>query len=170
MNLQRIGFGYDVHRLAPGESLILGGVEIPSETGTVAHSDGDVLLHALCDALLGAIAAGDIGLHFPDTDDAWKGASSMDLLRRCHTIVSDHGFRVGNIDATIVLERPKILPYRDEMRRNISDALGIDIGDVSVKATTSERMGFVGSGEGITASCAVMLFSEQLEGGTWKKS
>ena len=169
MLIPRIGFGYDVHRLAAGESLILGGVTIPSEFGTVAHSDGDVLLHAVCDALLGAVSAGDIGMHFPDTDENWKGVSSMELLRHCCAIIAEHGYSIGNVDATIVLERPRILPYREGMRQNIASALGIDLSAVSVKATTSERMGFVGSGEGITASCAVLLFAQGPEGEAWKR-
>lgn len=153
----RIGLGYDVHRLAAGESLVLGGVTIPSDSGTVAHSDGDVLLHAICDALLGALALGDIGEHFPDTDAAWHGASSMDLLRHCVRLVNERRYRIGNIDVTLILERPKILPYKPEMRSRIAIAAGIDQDAVSLKATTAERLGFVGRGEGVEAHAVVLL-------------
>ncbi|MBR9975757.1 MAG: 2-C-methyl-D-erythritol 2,4-cyclodiphosphate synthase [Bacteroidetes bacterium] len=153
----RIGLGYDVHRLAEGETLVLGGVTISSEFGTVAHSDGDVLLHALCDALLGALALGDIGEHFPDTDAAWRGASSLDLLRHCVGLVNERGYQIGNIDITLILERPKILPYKPEMRSRIAIAAGIDQDAVSLKATTAERLGFAGRGEGIEAHAVVLL-------------
>jgi 2-C-methyl-D-erythritol 2,4-cyclodiphosphate synthase len=146
-----VGFGYDVHRLAEGESLILGGVQIPSAFGTVAHSDGDVLLHALCDALLGALALGDIGEHFPDTDAAYKGASSMDLLRHVMVLLDERGYKIVNIDCTLVLERPKILPYKPAMRENIAQACRLPLERVSLKATTSEKLGFVGAGQGVQA-------------------
>jgi 2-C-methyl-D-erythritol 2,4-cyclodiphosphate synthase len=146
-----VGFGYDVHRLAEGESLILGGVEIPSTFGTVAHSDGDVLVHALCDALLGALALGDIGEHFPDTDASYKGVSSMDLLRRVVALLDERGYAIVNVDCTLVLERPKILPYKPAMRQNIAQACRLPLERVSLKATTSERLGFVGSGQGVQA-------------------
>ncbi|PLX23193.1 MAG: 2-C-methyl-D-erythritol 2,4-cyclodiphosphate synthase [Ignavibacteria bacterium] len=153
----RIGYGYDIHRLAEGESLIIGGVSIPSNFGTVAHSDGDVLLHAISDALLGALALGDIGEHFPDTDPAWRGVSSLDLLARCHAMVRERGYEIANLDATLVLERPKVLPYRDAMRSTIAAALELDSGQVSLKATTGEAMGFVGRGEGVDAHAMVLL-------------
>ncbi len=152
-----IGFGYDVHRLAKGESLILGGVAIPSEFGTVAHSDGDVLLHAVCDALLGAAALGDIGEHFPDTDPEWKNVSSVKLLQAVRHMLREHKLDIVNLDATLVLERPKILPYKAEMRRVIAEAVSLPIERVSIKATTSESMGFVGHGEGVTAYAICLL-------------
>ncbi len=146
-----VGFGYDIHRLAEGESLILGGVEIVSSFGTVAHSDGDVLLHALCDALLGAAGLGDIGEHFPDTDAAYKGISSIELLRRVIALVKKEGYQLINIDCTLVLEKPKILPYKPQMRERIAEACSLPLQRVSLKATTSEKLGFVGQGEGIEA-------------------
>ena len=152
-----IGFGYDVHRLAPGESLVLGGVHIPSDFGTVAHSDGDVLLHAVCDALLGAAALGDIGEHFPDTDKEWKNVSSVKLLQAVRQMLRDRNLDVVNLDATLVLERPKILPYKAEMRRIIAEATSLPLERVSIKATTSETLGFVGHGEGVTAYAVCLL-------------
>lgn len=152
-----VGFGYDIHRLAEGESLILGGVEIVSAFGTVAHSDGDVLLHALCDAVLGAAGLGDIGEHFPDTDPQYRGISSVELLRRVMALVRNEGYRLVNVDCTIVLERPKILPYKPAMRENIAEACGLAVKRVSLKATTSEKLGFVGSGEGIEAYAACQI-------------
>lgn len=153
----RIGYGYDVHRLAEGETLVLGGVTVPAARGTVAHSDGDVLLHAICDALLGALALGDIGEHFPDTDPAWRGASSMTLTASCLRMCRERGWHVVNADATLILERPKILPYKAEMRENIAGALGLDVDRVSLKATTGERIGFAGREEGIAAHAVVLL-------------
>ena len=153
-----IGFGYDIHRLAPGESLVIGGVEFPdAPLGTVAHSDGDVLLHAIMDALLGALAAGDIGLHFPDTDPSNKGISSIELLRRVGQIVEERQVDIGNIDSTVVLERPKLRDHIDEMRANIAGALGLQLHQVSVKATTSEGIGMVGREEGIAAHAVCQL-------------
>ncbi|MDX9758804.1 MAG: 2-C-methyl-D-erythritol 2,4-cyclodiphosphate synthase [Bacteroidota bacterium] len=154
----RIGLGYDVHRLADGETLVLGGVTVSENFGTVAHSDGDVLLHAICDALLGAVALGDIGEHFPDSDAAYRGISSIELLRRCVALVGDAGFAIGNIDATLILERPKILPFKQEMRARIADAAGIPLDGISIKATTAERMGFVGRGEGVEAHATALVF------------
>lgn len=154
----RVGLGYDTHRLAAGESLVLGGVTIPSDFGTVAHSDGDVLLHAICDALLGAAALGDIGEHFPDTDAQYRAASSVDLLRVCVRRIGEAGWTVGNIDATLVLERPKILPYKSAMRACIAEACDVPEDAVSLKATTAERMGFVGRGEGVEAHAVAMLY------------
>lgn len=153
----RIGLGYDVHRLAEGESLVLGGETVPSQRGTVAHSDGDVLLHAVCDALLGAAALGDIGEHFPDTDPRYRGASSMELLRNCVALLDARGWRAGNLDATLILERPKILPYKEAMRRNIAAALDLEMNAVSLKATTGERIGFVGREEGVEAQAVVLI-------------
>ncbi|TAE27498.1 MAG: 2-C-methyl-D-erythritol 2,4-cyclodiphosphate synthase [Candidatus Kapaibacterium sp.] len=146
-----VGFGYDIHRLAEGESLILGGVEIDSSFGTVAHSDGDVLLHALCDALLGAAGLGDIGEHFPDTDAAYKGISSLELLRRVIALLEKEQYQLINVDCTLVLEKPKILPYKAQMRERIAEACSLPFQRVSLKATTSEKLGFVGQGEGIEA-------------------
>ena len=153
----RIGLGYDVHRLARGESLILGGVPISSDVGTVAHSDGDVLLHAICDALLGALALGDIGEHFPDTDEQYRGVSSLDLLRRCLGLVDEHGWRPGNLDATLMLERPKILPHRESIRRSIAETMNLPLDHISLKATTGEGIGFVGRGSGVEAQAVVLL-------------
>lgn len=153
----RIGHGYDVHRLGPGRPLVLGGVTVPSDVGLLGHSDADVLAHAVADALLGAAALGDIGLHFPDTDAAWAGADSIELLRTVAERVADAGFRVGNVDATVVIERPRLRPYVDAMRARLADALGVDAGAVSVKATTGEGMGFVGTGEGAAAHAVALL-------------
>jgi 2-C-methyl-D-erythritol 2,4-cyclodiphosphate synthase len=147
-----IGFGYDVHKLAAGESLILGGVHFPdAPLGTVAHSDGDVLLHAIMDALLGALALGDIGKHFPDTDSTYKDANSIELLKHVADLIVEKNVRVINIDSTVVLERPKLRESIDAMSINIANALGINPEQVSVKATTSERIGFVGREEGVAA-------------------
>jgi 2-C-methyl-D-erythritol 2,4-cyclodiphosphate synthase len=146
-----VGFGFDVHALAPSQTLVLGGVTIPSELGTVAHSDGDVVLHALVDALLGALALGDIGEHFPDSDPQWKGASSDVFVRHAVDLVHRAGFRVQNIDCTLVLQAPKILPFKQQMRQNMAAMCGLPIERVSVKATTSEHLGYVGRGEGVHA-------------------
>lgn len=159
MNDMRIGSGYDVHRLVEGRKLIIGGVNIPFEKGLLGHSDADVLLHAIMDALLGAAALGDIGKHFPDTDPAYKGADSMDLLRAVRGIIEDHNYFIDNIDATIIAQRPKMAPHIDQMRINIAEGLGLDIRQVSVKATTEEGLGFTGQGQGIAAT-AVCLLSE----------
>ena len=144
----RIGNGYDVHALAQGLPMWLGGVRIPSETGFVAHSDGDVAIHALCDALLGALALGDIGHLFPDTSDEWKGIDSKILLGKVVEIMQERGFRVGNVDVTIALQRPKLAPHIVSMRETLAPILGVSVDAVSVKATTTERLGFVGRGEG----------------------
>ena len=156
----RIGHGYDVHRLADGRKLILGGVDIPFEKGLDGHSDADVLVHAVMDALLGAAALGDIGLHFPDNDDAFLGADSIELLRKVENLLSERCYRVGNIDATILCQRPKLRPYIEDMRKNIADAVGIDPSFVNVKATTEEHLGFTGDGSGIAAH-AVCLIEEK---------
>ena len=155
----RIGHGYDVHRLTEGRRLVLGGVEIPFEKGLLGHSDADAALHALCDAILGAAALGDIGQHFPDSDPAWAGADSLDLLRQVGTLAAGAGWRVGNADLTVLAQRPKLAPYIPEMRRRIAGALGVDPDCVSVKATTEEGLGFTGSGEGIAAHAVVLLYA-----------
>lgn len=149
--------GYDVHRLVEGRKLILGGVEIPYEKGLLGHSDADVLLHAVMDALLGAAALGDIGKHFPDTDPAYKGISSIRLLEHVGRLIEDELYVVGNIDATIIAQRPKMVPYIEQMRGNIAQALRIDISQVNVKATTEEGLGFTGSGEGISSQAVACL-------------
>ncbi|MCR5431585.1 MAG: 2-C-methyl-D-erythritol 2,4-cyclodiphosphate synthase [Lachnospiraceae bacterium] len=153
----RIGSGYDVHKLAEGRDLILGGVKIPYEKGLLGHSDADVLTHAVMDALLGAAGEHDIGYHFPDTDDRYKGISSIKLLKEVMKILSDKGYRPVNVDATVAAQRPKLLPYIDEMRENIARAMGIDVGSVNIKATTEEGLGFTGSGEGMKASAVCLI-------------
>ncbi len=147
----RIGTGYDVHRLVPGRKLIIGGVDIPYERGLLGHSDADVLLHAICDALLGAAAMGDIGRHFPDTDPVYQGASSLTLLEEVRRLIEGTGYRVNNIDATIVAERPKMSPHIAQMVANIAAATGGDGTTINIKATTTEGLGFAGRGEGIAA-------------------
>lgn len=158
----RIGHGYDVHRLAPGRALILGGVEIPYELGLDGHSDADVLLHSVMDALLGAAALRDIGYHFPDTDPAYKGADSMELLRQVGKKIAHAGYRVGNIDVTMIAQRPKLKEYIPTMAENIAAALGIEGNQVNVKATTEEHLGFTGNGEGMSCH-AVCLLEDQPE-------
>ena len=153
----RIGMGYDVHRLVEGRKLIMGGVEIPYEKGLLGHSDADVLLHAISDALLGAAPLGDIGKHFPDTDPDYEGISSVVLLQKVGELLEEHFFLIENIDATIIAQAPKMRPYIDTMRKNIADALGIEISQVNVKATTEEGLGFTGTGEGISAQAICML-------------
>ena len=153
----RIGNGYDVHALAPGLPLWLGGIRIESEVGCIAHSDGDVAIHALCDALLGALALGDIGKHFPDNDDAYRGIDSKILLERTMNMVRERGWRVGNADISIAMQRPKLRPYIDSMRECIASIAGTDIGCISIKATTTEKLGFVGRGEGCEVFASVLL-------------
>ncbi len=153
----RIGFGYDVHRLQEGLPFWLGGVEIEHHAGAVGHSDADVLLHAICDALLGAAAMGDIGQHFPDTDPAYKGISSSILLQRTIQLIRSKGYEIGNIDTTVCLQTPKIKPYIPEMRKQIAQTLNVDEGVVSVKATTEEKLGFTGRQEGISAYAVVLI-------------
>ena len=155
----RIGMGYDVHKLVEGRKLIIGGVEIPYEKGLLGHSDADVLLHAISDALLGAAALGDIGKHFPDTDPAYKGADSLKLLAHVGRLLEENCFFIENIDATIIAQAPKMRPHIDTMRSNIANALGIDIAQVNVKATTEEGLGFTGSGEGISSQAVCLLTS-----------
>lgn len=153
----RIGTGYDVHRLTEDRRLIIGGVDIPYEKGLLGHSDADVLLHAVMDALLGAAALGDIGAHFPDSDDAYKGISSIRLLERVAEILADSNYIIENIDSTVIAQKPKLSPHIQAMRKNIAGALGIDVSRVSVKATTEEGLGFTGSGEGIAAQASALL-------------
>lgn len=153
----RIGMGYDVHKLVEGRKLILGGVEIPYEKGLLGHSDADVLLHAIMDALLGASALGDIGKHFPDTDPAYKGICSLKLLEHVAGLLEEHRFVIENIDATIIAQKPKMRPYIDRMRENIAAALQVELDQINVKATTEEGLGFTGSGEGISSQAVCML-------------
>ncbi|MFA7289026.1 MAG: 2-C-methyl-D-erythritol 2,4-cyclodiphosphate synthase [Melioribacteraceae bacterium] len=157
----RIGSGYDVHQFAAGRKLILGGVEIPHSKGFDGHSDADILLHALCDALLGALALGDIGKHFPNTDESYKNIDSKILLKKVHELVNSHGYHVGNLDATIVMEAPKIASYIPQIQKVISEILSINMQDVSIKATTSERMGFVGREEGAEAYATVLIYKKE---------
>lgn len=155
----RIGLGYDVHKLVDNRELIIGSVNIPYEKGLLGHSDADVLLHAICDSLLGAAALRDIGKHFPDTDERFKGISSLTLLKEVGILIKNKGYKIGNIDATIIAQKPKMLPYIETMRKNIARTLEIDIDQINVKATTEEGLGFTGSGEGIAANSIAMLFS-----------
>jgi 2-C-methyl-D-erythritol 2,4-cyclodiphosphate synthase len=153
----RIGQGVDVHAFSVGDHVILGGVRIPFDRALAAHSDGDVALHALCDAMLGAAALGDIGRHFPPSDDRWKGANSRDLLRSVNLLLKHDGWSVTNADITLVCENPKITPFADQMKANIAADIGLDVTDVSIKATTTEGLGFCGRGEGITALATVLI-------------
>ncbi len=153
----RIGTGYDVHRLVEGRRCIICGVDIPHEKGLLGHSDADVAIHALCDALLGAAAMRDIGYHFPDTDPRWKGADSRMLLREVVRLLAAEGYRVGNVDVCIIAQRPKMLPYIGQMQQNLAADLGVEPGCVSVKATTTEHLGFTGRGEGIAAQAAALI-------------
>lgn len=157
----RIGHGYDVHRLVPGRKLILGGVEIPWELGLDGHSDADVLCHAISDALLGAIALGDIGTHFPPGDPAYKDADSLLLLKQVGQMLKERGWQAGNLDATIVAQRPRMAPYLPQMRRNIAKALGVEVEAVSVKATTEEGLGFTGTGQGMAAHCVALVLKNK---------
>ena len=153
----RIGHGYDVHRLVEDRKLILGGIEIPHTLGLLGHSDADVLLHAISDSLLGAAALGDIGVHFPDTDEQYKGADSAVLLAHCVKLISQNGYNVGNIDATIIAQKPKLAPYIPLMKRKIADILAVSENCVNIKATTEEKLGFTGSEEGIAAHCVAII-------------
>lgn len=156
----RIGHGYDVHALADGLRLVLGGVEIAHEKGFVAHSDGDVAIHALCDALLGAAALGDIGMHFPDTSADYKGVDSKILLRQVTALLRDKGYEIGNVDCTIRMQRPKLRPHIDAMRSAMAAAMGIDVDCVSVKATTTEQLGFEGREEGVSTSAIALIYKK----------
>ena len=153
----RIGHGYDVHKLVEGRRLVLGGVDIPCTVGLLGHSDADVLVHAIMDAIIGALGLGDIGKHFPDTDERWRGVSSMYLLSIVHDLMIEKGARVVNADATVILQRPKIASYIDAMRKNVAFALGVDESVINIKATTEEHLGFTGSGEGAAAHAVVLL-------------
>ena len=153
----RIGHGFDVHAFGDGDHVMLGGVRVAHDRGVLAHSDGDVVLHALCDAMLGALALGDIGIHFPPYDDRWKGADSRAFVRHCDEIIRERGWRVGNCDITVVCERPKVGPHAQAMRDSIAADLGLDVDAVSVKATTTETLGFTGRGEGIAAQAVCLL-------------
>ncbi len=157
MTKLRVGHGYDVHRLTEGRALILGGVTVPFDRGLLGHSDADVLTHAVMDALLGAAALGDIGKLFPDSDAAYAGADSMLLLRRVTALLREHGWQVGNVDATVVAQAPRLAPYIPDMRRRLAEAMGLDVDGVSVKATTEERLGFTGSGEGMAAHAVALI-------------
>ena len=157
MTKLRVGHGYDVHRLTEGRALILGGVAVPFDRGLLGHSDADVLTHAVMDALLGAAALGDIGKLFPDSDVAYVGADSIALLRRVTALLREHGWQVGNVDATVVAQAPRLAPYIPEMRRRLAEAMGLDVDCVSVKATTEERLGFTGSGEGMAAHAVALI-------------
>ena len=154
----RLGHGYDVHRLVPERDLILGGVKIPFEKGLLGHSDADVLLHAICDALLGALALGDIGKHFPDGDSQYKGIDSRLLLTRSAELIREKGWQIGNIDATVIAQAPRLSPYIEEMRENIATVLNLPLESISVKATTEEHLGFTGEGLGIAAHAVCLLF------------
>jgi 2-C-methyl-D-erythritol 2,4-cyclodiphosphate synthase len=153
----KIGQGFDVHALVEGRKCIIGGVDIPYERGLEGHSDADVLLHAICDAILGAMGLGDIGHHFPDTDAAYKGADSRVLLRTCGALMSKRNFRIGNLDATIIAQAPKMAPHIEAMRANIASDLGMEKADINIKATTTEHLGFTGRGEGIAAQAVLIL-------------
>ena len=153
----RIGQGFDVHAFGEGDHVMLGGVHVPHDRGVLAHSDGDVVLHALCDAMLGALALGDIGKHFPPSDDRWKGADSRAFVRHCNALLRERGWRVGNADVTVICERPKVGPHADAMRACVAGDLGIEVDAVSIKATTTEKLGFTGRGEGIAAQAVVLL-------------
>lgn len=155
--IPRVGIGYDVHQLTKGRPLILGGVQIPHSLGLAGHSDADVLLHAICDALLGAAALGDIGAHFPDTESTWEGVDSRILLRRVTDLVANKGYNVANVDATVALERPKLRPHIEKMRQVIAEDMALELHQVSVKATTSERLGMVGREEGAAAWAVCLI-------------
>ena len=154
----RIGMGYDVHKLVENSDLILGGVKIPYDLGLLGHSDADVLLHAIMDALLGASALGDIGKHFPDTDENYKGISSIELLKHVGNLLAKHNYKIGNIDSTIIAQKPKMAPHIPTMRKNIADSLNIDIDQINIKATTEEGLGFTGEGLGISSQAICLLY------------
>jgi 2-C-methyl-D-erythritol 2,4-cyclodiphosphate synthase len=156
----RIGFGFDVHQLVEGRELWLGGVKIPAVKGALGHSDADVLLHAICDAILGALALGDIGKHFPDTDNSFKGIDSKILLQKVISLIDEKGYKVGNIDSSLCVEKPKVMPYAEQMRETIAGICNVGIDDVSVKATTNEKMGFIGREEGLVAYVVVLLLKK----------
>jgi len=157
----RIGFGYDVHEFTENRKLIIGGVDIPYAKGLLGHSDADVLLHAVCDAMLGALALGDIGMHFPNTDEKYKDADSKILLKHVYDLIHANGYEVSNIDSTVLLEKPKLSPFVNEMRRTISEILNLSVSQISIKATTTEGLGFVGREEGCTAQSVVLLTKKE---------
>ena len=156
----RIGSGFDVHAFGPGDHLMLGGVRVPHDRGVIAHSDGDVVLHALCDAMLGAMALGDIGKHFPPSDPRWKDADSRLFVRHCKQLLAEHGWTLGNADITVICERPRIGPHANAMRGLIAADLGVAVDAISIKATTTEQLGFTGRGEGIAAQAVCLLVRE----------
>ncbi|MCX7555258.1 2-C-methyl-D-erythritol 2,4-cyclodiphosphate synthase [Xanthomonadaceae bacterium JHOS43] len=160
----RIGTGYDVHAFGPGEHVVIGGVTIPHTSGLVAHSDGDVLIHALCDALLGALALGDIGRHFPPGEARWAGVDSRELLRAVVAMLHARGWRVGNVDAVVICERPKLLPHVDTMRQRLATDMAVDPDGVGIKATTSEKLGFTGRSEGIAAQAVALVVRREGQG------
>lgn len=156
----RVGIGYDVHKLVDGRKLFLGGIEIPSDKGLEGHSDADVLLHSICDALLGAASLGDIGKHFPNTDERFKDISSLVLLEKVNELISNNGYSIGNIDSTVLAEKPKLLPYIEQMRNKIAETLKLNLEQVSIKATTNEKIGFIGREEGIAAISIALLYKQ----------
>ena len=158
----RTGFGFDVHAFAEGRKLIIGGIEIPFDKGLEGHSDADVLLHAVCDAMLGALALGDIGLHFPNTDDRWKNVDSGLLLKHVNELINSKGFELGNLDCVLAMERPKISPYVNQIRKRISELLNSNIDQISIKATTTEKLGFVGRTEGVVSFATVLLVKKEI--------
>ena len=158
----RTGFGFDVHAFAEGRKLIIGGVEIPFDKGLEGHSDADVLLHAICDAMLGALALGDIGIHFPNTDERWKDADSAVLLKHVNELINSKGYELGNLDCVLAMEKPKISPYVDQIRKRISEILNAGIDQISIKATTTEKLGFVGRTEGVVSFATVLLMKKDL--------
>lgn len=158
----RTGFGFDVHAFAEGRKLIIGGIEIPSAKGLEGHSDADVLLHAICDAMLGALALGDIGIHFPNTDPKWKNAESSILLNHVNNLINGKGYELGNLDCVIAMENPKISPYIEQIRKRISQILNVDVDQLSIKATTTEKLGFVGRNEGVASFATVLLLKKGL--------
>jgi 2-C-methyl-D-erythritol 2,4-cyclodiphosphate synthase len=158
MNPFRIGFGYDVHQLAVGETLVLGGIALEHHKGTIAHSDGDVLIHALCDALLGAAALGDIGKHFPDIDNKYKNIDSCILLEKTCLLLRNKGFEIGNVDSTLALQKPKVAPHIEAMRNKLSGVMQTEVENISIKATTTEKLGFVGREEGVEAYASVLIY------------
>ncbi|MBK7498536.1 MAG: 2-C-methyl-D-erythritol 2,4-cyclodiphosphate synthase [Ignavibacteriales bacterium] len=158
----RTGFGFDVHAFAEGRKLIIGGVEIPFDKGLEGHSDADVLLHAICDAMLGALALGDIGIHFPNTDERWKDADSTLLLKHVNELINSKGYELGNLDCVLAMEKPKISPYVEQIRNRISEMLNADVEQISIKATTTEKLGFVGRAEGVVSFATVLLAKKDL--------
>lgn len=166
--MTRIGQSTDIHQLVPNRKLIIGGVEIPHELGLLGHSDADVLLHAIAESILGALALGDLGHHFPDTDERFKGVSSLWILEQVYQLMDKHGYQIGNLDALVMIERPKMAPHIPAMRENVAKALHCDLSQVSIKATRGEKLGFVGKEEGVQAQCIVLLNKKNAEYNTFK--